>query len=87
MQTASLKTRRVACPSPRGSCEIAGMLKEESNIIGWSNAGSILITVTRPIEFVSNARNVREQFEEVISKMEPYYRTEADNIQFMVLSW
>ncbi|MFA4825123.1 MAG: hypothetical protein WC593_08185 [Methanoregula sp.] len=84
---------------PRGSCEIAGMLEEEGyivgvipdpkspfDLIGWSNAGSILVRVTRPIELVANARNVREQYEEVIREMEPYYRTEADNIQFMVLS-
>ena len=84
---------------PRGSCEIAGLLEEEGyivgvipdpkspfDLIGWSNAGSILVRVTRPIELVANARNVREQYEEVVRLMEPYYRTEADNIQFMVLS-
>lgn len=84
---------------PRGSCEIAGMLEEEGyivgvipdptspfDLIGWSNAGSILVRVTRPIELVANARNVREQYEDVIREMEPYYRKEADNIQFMVLS-
>ena len=84
---------------PRGSCEIAGMLEDEGyivgiiadpkspfDLIGWSNAGSILVRVTRPIELVANARTVREQYEEVILEMEPYYRTEADNIQFMVLS-
>ena len=84
---------------PRGSCEIAGLLEEEGyivgvipdpkspfDLIGWSNTGSILVRVTRPIELVANARNVREQYEEVVRLMEPYYRTEADNIQFMVLS-
>ncbi|PKL69958.1 MAG: hypothetical protein CVV30_00870 [Methanomicrobiales archaeon HGW-Methanomicrobiales-1] len=84
---------------PRGSCEIAALLEEEGyivgvipdpkspfDLIGWSNAGSILIRVTRPIELVANARNVREQYEEIVREMEPYYRTEADNIQFMVIS-
>jgi len=84
---------------PRGSCEIAGLLEEEGyivgvipdpkspfDLIGWSNAGSILVRVARPKELVANARNVREQYEEVVRVMEPYYRTEADNIQFMVIS-
>ena len=35
---------------------------------------------------VANARNVREQYEAVVREMEPYYRSEADNIQFMVIS-
>jgi hypothetical protein len=84
---------------PRGSCEIAGMLEEEGyivgvipdpaspfDLVGWSNAGSILVRVARPKEPVANARNVREQYEAVIRVMEPYYRSEADNIQFMVIS-
>ncbi|MDO9323331.1 MAG: hypothetical protein Q7T80_00055 [Methanoregula sp.] len=84
---------------PRGSCEIAGLLEEEGyivgivpdpdspfDLIGWSNTGSILVRVARPKELVANARNVREQYEEVVRVMEPYYRSETDNIQFMVLS-
>ena len=84
---------------PRGSCEITGLLEQEGyivgvipdpgspfDLIGWSNAGSILVRVSRPKELVANARNVREQYEAVVRVMEPYYRSEADNIQFMVLS-
>ncbi|MDO9326230.1 MAG: hypothetical protein Q7T80_14865 [Methanoregula sp.] len=84
---------------PRGSCEITGLLEEEGyivgvipdpgspfDLIGWSNAGSILVQVSRPKELVANARNVREQYEKVVRVMEPYYRSETDNIQFMVLS-
>ena len=46
---------------PRGSCEIAGILKQEGyivgivpdpdspfDLVGWSNAGSILVRIARP---------------------------------------
>jgi|GEM_PF-1427007 len=84
---------------PRGTIEVAEILKHEGytigkvldpespfDLMGWSHAGSILARVARPRESVANARNVWEQYEDVIRQMEPYYRSEADNIQLLVIS-
>ena len=84
---------------PRGMYEAMDILKEEGyiagkildpesvfDVSGWSHTGSILVRVVRPKESVANARDVRLLYEEEIIRMESYYRSDADNIQFWVFS-
>lgn len=84
---------------PRGMYEAMDILKEEGyiagkildpesvfDVSGWSHTGSILVRVVRPKESVANARDVRLLYGKEIIRMEPYYRSDADNIQFWVFS-
>ena len=84
---------------PRGTSEAAEILSQEGytvgkvldpespfDLMGWNHGGSILVRVARPKEPVANARDVGERYETDIRAMEPYYRSEADNIQFMIFS-
>jgi hypothetical protein len=84
---------------PRSMYEAMDILREEGYIVGkildpesafditgWSYRGSILITVVRPKESVANAHDVKELYDRQIRKIQPYYRSDADNIQFWVFS-
>ena len=84
---------------PRGVYEAMAILRKEGyivgkiidpesafDIMGWSPRGSILVTVIRPKEPVANAHDVTELYDAKVRKMQPYCRSDADNIQFWVFS-
>jgi hypothetical protein len=84
---------------PRSMYEAMAILRAEGYIVGkildpesafditgWSYRGSILVTVVRPKEPVANAHDVTELYGTKVRKMQPYCRSDADNIQFWVFS-
>ena len=72
----------------KGGYIVGKIIDPESafDIMGWSYRGSILVTVVRPKESVANAHDVRELYDTKIKKIQPYCRSDADNIQFWVFS-
>jgi len=68
---------------------IPGKVQDQESvfdIVALSHRGSLLLRVVRPKEPVANARDVRELYEDEIRRLEPYYRSDGDDIQFWVFS-
>jgi hypothetical protein len=68
---------------------IPGKVQDQESvfdIVALGRRGSLLLRVVRPKEPVANARDVRELYEDEIRRLEPYYRSDGDDIQFWVFS-
>jgi len=56
------------------------------DLTGYRREDTILLRVVRPKQDVSNAVEVMGMYEKEIREIEPYWKSDADNIQFWVFS-
>lgn len=56
------------------------------DLIGYKREGCILLRVVRPKQDVTKAAEVVEAYEKEIREIQPYWKSDADQIQFWVFS-
>jgi hypothetical protein len=56
------------------------------DLTGYKREGYILLRVVRPKQSIANAAETRKLYEKEIREIEPYWNSDADNIQFWVFS-
>jgi len=56
------------------------------DLIGYKEDDIIRLRVVRPKQNVTNATEVKELYEKDIREIQPYWKSDADNIQFWVFS-
>jgi hypothetical protein len=56
------------------------------DLIGYRREDTIFLRVVRPKQDVTNAAETRELYEREIREIQPYWTSDADNIQFWVFS-
>jgi hypothetical protein len=56
------------------------------DLIGYKREDIIRLRVVRPKQNVTNAAEARELYEKEIREIQPYWKSDADNIQFWVFS-
>jgi hypothetical protein len=56
------------------------------DLTGYRRDGTILLRVVRPKQSVANAADVRKAYYKEIREIEPWWKSDTDNIQFWVLS-